>query len=522
MKKYSVSLKCNTLAYYIFLVFMAIVSIALFYYSGFYTSYIDTRYYEIATPHQDSIILNLLFLVIGITVLLLLAKLIHKLGEHGNLALLIFDIVLISTFSLTILLFSHSVPCADQAMTIDSGLHLARKSYAPFQKGGYLYIYPHQVGFALYCKTFIKLFPKHYTEAIQFTNIIWNALTLIVGYRLIGILTKNSKAKTYFLALITAFLPLFIYVPFVYGEMIMVALTFLLAYLTLLYIKKGKIITLAAAVVCSFVLVALRMNSLIPVFACSIALLMAALKKHALKNIIAAVLIFIAGATSLSILFGIMGAKANTKINGGVPLMAHVAVGFQDCICSPGWSNNWNLDTYKNTDFSEKETDRLSRENIKASLIRFKKDPKYTWHFFTGKFSSQWNEPSFEAFQMVYYSEHEPSKTYQDFYFGKGNLALLKYMNRYLFLAYSLLLFFVVVSFKKRDYDISQLVLMIASFGGMLFHMIWEAKSRYTMPFFVMLIPYMALSAVYVENYLTMLFQHLKKKFHKEPSEEIH
>ena len=323
--------------------------------------------------------------------------------------------------------------------------------------------------------------------------------------------TNNTKAKTYFLLLMTGFLPLFIYVPFIYGEMIMVALSLLLALLTLRFIQTQKWYYAVCAVLCSFLLVAFRMNSLIPVLACTIALVLAALKKNAVKNLIVALFVFIAGATSLNVLHGIYSAKSGLEFNEGVPMVAYVAVGLQDCIPSPGWSNNWNLTTYIETGYSEEETEKLSDESIRTSLGKFKNDLGYTWDFFSKKFSSQWNEPSFSVFQMVNYTETEHSKTYDDFYYGRLNTNLLAFMDQYLFIVYVLLLIFLLYGFRHRDYDISQMVLLIAAFGGMLFHMIWEGKSRYTMPFFAVMIPYMALGMINIEFYFDKICGKIKE-----------
>ena len=36
---------------------------------------------------------------------------------------------------------------------------------------------------------------------------------------------------------------------------------------------------------------------------------------------------------------------------------------------------------------------------------------------------------------------------------------------------------------------VSVLVLLVTVFGGFLFHMLWEAKGRYILPYFVMMLP---------------------------------
>lgn len=40
-----------------------------------------------------------------------------------------------------------------------------------------------------------------------------------------------------------------------------------------------------------------------------------------------------------------------------------------------------------------------------------------------------------------------------------------------------------------EEKGLSRLILVITVFGGFLFHMIWEAKGRYILPYFVLMLP---------------------------------
>ena len=61
-----------------------------------------------------------------------------------------------------------------------------------------------------------------------------------------------------------------------------------------------------------------------------------------------------------------------------------------------------------------------------------------------------------------------------------------------------------VLSERKGINRMEFYLLLVAVFGGFLFSLIWEAKTRYILPFFFMQIPYMAMGInhimVYVEE----------------------
>ena len=43
---------------------------------------------------------------------------------------------------------------------------------------------------------------------------------------------------------------------------------------------------------------------------------------------------------------------------------------------------------------------------------------------------------------------------------------------------------------RGKEYEVNELILVLAIFGGMLFSLLWEAKSRYVLPYFILMIPY--------------------------------
>lgn len=67
-----------------------------------------------------------------------------------------------------------------------------------------------------------------------------------------------------------------------------------------------------------------------------------------------------------------------------------------------------------------------------------------------------------------------------------------RYMKVYQLLLYGGIFILLLTRIRKPT-DITWYLLLIAAFGGFLFSLIWEAKTRYVFPYFLMLIPYLAM-----------------------------
>ena len=63
-------------------------------------------------------------------------------------------------------------------------------------------------------------------------------------------------------------------------------------------------------------------------------------------------------------------------------------------------------------------------------------------------------------------------------------------MDSYQLLVYALVLFLLIDAARKKEKrPLEWYVLLTAVIGGVLFHELWEAKSRYVFPYFLMMIP---------------------------------
>ena len=73
-------------------------------------------------------------------------------------------------------------------------------------------------------------------------------------------------------------------------------------------------------------------------------------------------------------------------------------------------------------------------------------------------------------------------------YVGKLHTVMTWFMNQYQSLIFMGVFLWMIFRYWRKK-PLEEQVLLITIFGGFLFHMLWEAKGRYILPYFVMMLP---------------------------------
>lgn len=132
------------------------------------------------------------------------------------------------------------------------------------------------------------------------------------------------------------------------------------------------------------------------------------------------------------------------------------------------------------------------------------------YNFITKKIVSQWNEPTYEALWVNRHHKGEFSKIVQSIYDGKLYTVLYEYMNIYQSLIYCMALACLLIY--RNSWSMEQLFFFIVVLGGFYFHILWEAKSQYIYPYFLLLLPY---AAVGMSGSLDFLSSKIKNRTNK-------
>ena len=161
-----------------------------------------------------------------------------------------------------------------------------------------------------------------------------------------------------------------------------------------------------------------------------------------------------------------------------------------------GWHNQYNENVYRENNCDTETTNEIVREDFKERLNYFAHNPAYTIKFFYQKTLSQWENPTFEAFWINDLTKRKsdgikvkPLDGFLKSLSGEpGNKYIKEYCN--FFESFVLVGVSFWLLFGWRKIKMEELLLATIFIGGFIFHLFWEAKCQYIMPYFVLLFPY--------------------------------
>ena len=156
--------------------------------------------------------------------------------------------------------------------------------------------------------------------------------------------------------------------------------------------------------------------------------------------------------------------------------------------CAGWYDAEYTTDAFLANDFDPAPTAEYAKSAIRARLDCFRSSPASAADFFGRKFLSQWNEPTYQSLwtnqSRRSYSEY--GKMY-NFFCVEHAAALAEFMNlmqQLVVLGYT---FGLVMLLKKRDILTALPALTIL--GAMLYHLLFEAKSQYSIGYFILMLP---------------------------------
>jgi len=215
------------------------------------------------------------------------------------------------------------------------------------------------------------------------------------------------------------------------------------------------------------------------------------------------------------------------KMPEGVPSAAYFAMGMEETEGKYGWYNGRNVGLFRDAGYDREQTVLDARETMKASIGEFQNSKRYLIRFYAGKFLSQWGDPTCVSMrEMEETRRHtgEHPKLVDSLIFGTGSRILQWGMNvthSLIYLGLTIYLFSVIGAelrtkqklgmlakngqqapnaqqaqeqaqkqeHRLRTVSEPEILLVLFLVGGMLFHQIWEASGRYTMRYYLTMLP---------------------------------
>ncbi len=462
-----------------------------------YTTTLINNDYSVEIPIaiKDNIFLNVLIIILIFFLIYLINKLINKFIDKINTNILMIVVSLIMIFvSIIWILSSNSLPDADQAYVCTYADEFNHGNFEGLLMGQYLGMHHHQLGMVSMLRIIFSLFGDYNYRAFQIINALALGLLVISGDMLIRNMHFNinkKKTEIYYLLLMLLCIPLYIYTDFVYGEILTISFMFLTLWMLLTYLNKHKWYNLLICLIAGTISCLVRRNTIIFIIACTLILIIKVIIEHNRYVITSLITIILAGTLSF-VIPNIQYGKYIPHDSKEMPSSLYIAMGLRG---ENGYYEGYNLTTYRNCGFDTIKANEVATKYINERLTYFNSNKDEAYTFFYNKLNIQWNVPMFQCLIMNHEFNGNPGHLASLVYEGNLNNLLNIVSNYYHLFIITTCFIFVIYSFKNRKHlQLEDYIFLVFIIGGFLFSIMWEAKARYILPYFVAMIPYSAIT----------------------------
>ncbi|MBR1478466.1 MAG: hypothetical protein IJ608_10965 [Lachnospiraceae bacterium] len=421
----------------------------------------------------------------------------EKIAELKKVMLPVAAVLFFAAGCLLIFILKPETTSDDAGVLVSEAWNYQHGGYGALKPGGYLSVWPHNAMIYLVDALNWRLFDS-YTPFYYF-NVLYCTITLVTGALIVREMEKHFHthfAEPLFVLLFVTNLPTILYIFYLYGDVMSITSMISSGYFLYMYIKKEKNIYLIPMALMIMLGVSYRKTTALFLIASIIVLIFELRKsKRFLVGILVIIISYLAAAR---LPIRIVWSGTGITPGSGQPYILHIAMGLQDEWAGPGWYNDYNRRIYDEQNGDIEACMRIGKEEIDRRLSAFKEDKAYALDFFNRKLQTQWTEPSYDSLfkTIMILDENIPAiKMLQD---DAGTDPLWSYMNIYQSFVYTGFLVYLIYMLITRiklfkdesdKTDMSEHIFLIAIIGSFLLSIIWEAKSRYCIEAFVMMLP---------------------------------
>ena len=443
----------------------------------------------------DNVFLN--GILLGIFLLMLYIFHRHEDGwrvRRMELLLLLWVFLLGTAFIASVKL--RSPIYSDSFIVTNAAQRAALGDFAPL-KEDYFLRFPFQLGYVLYSELFFRAadfllhgLPDGYKAlALQELNLLWLLFALHALIESCGLIYPDPKAEKLTVLLLFFCLPPVLSCTFLYGNIPAYSCGMGALWMFLLFLRDGR---LRHALLCGLLLslgVILKLNLLIFCVAIGGVWFLESLRKRSLRSFACLLLAvaFVLAGKGLPQRF--YEQRTGLQFGEGIPMLAWMAMGFSEGHAAPGWYEEENtVDAFEASGHDPVATAAHAKSVLRERAAFFASSPRAALRFFSQKLRSQWNEPSCQSLWIneVHLSYSEKNGIYRLFC-ESGHRRTLGVMNQFQQLIYLGALLGTAMLWKDRRLPRCTLALILL--GGLLYHLLFEAKSQYALPYFLMLVP---------------------------------
>lgn len=457
---------------------------------------------------KDSVLINAFKIILAAALLFFIGKLYDRFLCKWNRNILLGIVCLFSfAFSVYWVGATNTSPVADQSLVCQYAVAFNRGDFSGLKKGIYIARYSQQLGLVTFLRGLFYLFGEYNYKAFQYFTAATVPLCVFSGCQILRKLTgNNKKTEMYYLLLMVCCFPMYGYVPFVYGDLCSTAIGLLSCWILLSCLERFSFPKAAALGITAGIAVQFRKNTLILVIAFCIVIVVKLIQKVNRQLVITGCCLLLGVFLMQAMVKGIYHSEWDKEAEE-IPAFLYIVMGLNADNEQPGWHNGYEYHVFTICNDDPAAANARAMEDFKSYLNKYKTDPDYAVDFFIRKMNAQWNVPMYQCIPMNNNFAGDKSRLANSIYYeGRSGVLLRKFMKVYQLLLYGSILFWLITS-RKEKISIEKYVLLIAVFGGFLFSMIWEAKTRYVFPYLLMMIPYYAIG-------MNAVISRLEQKLH--------
>jgi hypothetical protein len=432
---------------------------------------------------------------------------------------LICIVALIFYFALQVVWINYrqASPGWDSQCTYQLAVDMYEEKFDNISTSEYATKYPHQLSLAFMESTVFRIFGNSDFKIFQYINAIANIAIIIA----IGLIAKELMNKSMFTAIFIGllFVPIALLVTFVYGDLIGLAFALWSIYFLIKSQKKNKwYLTIISALLLAIGIM-FRRNILIFAIAEVLYLLLNLIIKdqdkvketdclaensseeltlEAKKNrkriikdaclkVLIILLFIIISLLPSSLITGLIQNKYNLNKAEQIPTSTYIYIGMTEGTRANGW---YNINSLWAWEKPMDEAKQMYSEAISKRVKELFTNPIKLIEFYAKKNISMYAENTYAAiyynisdnFELDEYKNEEKDKEVTSKQNG------LQLYDKALILTVFIGAFVILIK-NRKQLSKEELILIIVFAGGFLFHNIWEAKSRYVIPYLIILIP---------------------------------
>ncbi len=381
--------------------------------------------------------------------------------------------------------------------------------------------YKQQLTLAFVWQILFRIFNTDKFVLIEVFNVLGNFLTLFSIVFICKEFSKKYNINKYLAIILTGtFVSLIYLITFVYGDILGLGFSMLGVYFIMKYASSKKWYFALSSALCCCLAYMLRMNYLIFILAILIYLFLNLIDKSSyadneskdakninmkeiIKRIVVMLCFCVITFVPTSIIENYYCKKLNLSSNKSFQLTGFLYMGMSESALGPGW---YRYDYAKSSFTNYEQANQEFKDGLKERVSYFLHNPKDAVEFYTKKICSMWAENTYAStFYNKVYDEDEGLENQTE------TEIIRLYQKALVFIIFGCTIVALLQNRKKLSNEV--ILLLTIFIGGFLFHILWEAKSRYIIPYIIVLIPIasMELNKINVKKYIQKIKNVIKK-----------